>query len=189
MYATRHPAGGSDDLGVTGMADQDHLTPFADVIAPFLVHLGDEWAGRVDDRQPAPLGLVLDAGGDTVGAEDGHAAGRYFVKLLDEHRPFRFQGINDPLVVHDLVADVDRRAIEVQGALDDLDGALDTGTEAARLGKKDAKTGKRRGSNVHVQAFVRSWRSPLKIRRHAGKEKVRKTRKINGVASVLSQTP
>jgi len=40
-------------------------------------------------------------------------------------------------VVDDLLAHVNRRAIEVEGLLDRLDGALDPGAIAAGRGKKD----------------------------------------------------
>ena len=45
------------------------------------------------------------------------------------------------LVVHDLVPDIDRRAVFLQRALDDLDGAHDTGAEAARLREDDLHGG------------------------------------------------
>jgi hypothetical protein len=41
------------------------------------------------------------------------------------------------LVVHDFVAHIDRRAVFLQGALDDLDGADDAGTETARLSENN----------------------------------------------------
>ena len=41
------------------------------------------------------------------------------------------------LVVHDLVAHIDRRTVFLQRALDDLDRAHDAGAEAAGLGQND----------------------------------------------------
>jgi hypothetical protein len=41
-------------------------------------------------------------------------------------------------VVHDLLAHVDRRAVQLERALDRLDGPLDTGAVTARRGEKNA---------------------------------------------------
>jgi hypothetical protein len=39
--------------------------------------------------------------------------------------------------VHHLVADVDRLAVQGEGAFDDLDGAVYAGTEAAGIGEQN----------------------------------------------------
>ena len=49
----------------------------------------------------------------------------------------RAQTVDHVAVVDDLVAHVDRRAVEGQRLLDDLDGALDPGAETARTGQQD----------------------------------------------------
>jgi hypothetical protein len=72
-----------------------------------------------------------------VRAEDDRAPRRHLVELLDEDRAFRAQVVHHELVVHDLVAHVYRRAILLEGALDDLDRAIDAGTETAGLGEND----------------------------------------------------
>src|SRR5690606_28456463 len=59
------------------------------------------------------------------------------VELLDEHGALGAQALHHGLVVHDLVADVDGRAVERERPLDDLDGALDARAEAARIGEED----------------------------------------------------
>ena len=50
-------------------------------------------------------------------------------------RPLGAQPLDDVAVVHDLVADIDRRAVFLERALDDLDRAFDPGAEASRLGQ------------------------------------------------------
>ena len=51
--------------------------------------------------------------------------------------PLRLQVVDDELVVHDLVAHVDRRAVLRERLLDDRDRAVDAGAEAARIGEQD----------------------------------------------------
>ena len=68
--------------------------------------------------------------------EDHRGALRHLVQLLDEHRAERAQPIDDVPVVHDFVPHVDRRAEQLERALDDVDGAIDAGAEAARIGEQ-----------------------------------------------------
>ena len=74
------------------------------------------------------------------------APARHLVQLLDEHRALGAQVVDHELVVHDLVAHVDRRAVQLERALDDRDGAVDAGAEAARLGEQDLGRSDGRGS-------------------------------------------
>ena len=55
------------------------------------VHLRDQRAGRVDDRQVAPLGLRPDRGGHAVGGEHHGRAVGHLVQLVDEHRALPLQ--------------------------------------------------------------------------------------------------
>ena len=57
--------------------------------------------------------------------------------FLDEHRALGLQAFDHVLVVHDLVPHIDRRAVFLQRALDDLDRAHHAGAETARLGQND----------------------------------------------------
>lgn len=54
------------------------------------------------------------------------------VKLLDEDCTALLQTLDHIAVMHDLVTDIDRRAVFLQRQDDDLDGAVDAGAEAAR---------------------------------------------------------
>ena len=51
--------------------------------------------------------------------------------LLDEHGAFRLEVAHHVDVVHDLLADVDGRAVFGQRALDRVDGAIDSGAVSA----------------------------------------------------------
>ena len=56
---------------------------------------------------------------------------------FDEHRAALAQLLDDVLVVDDLLAHVDRRAVQLERALDGLHGAIDAGAVAARGGEQE----------------------------------------------------
>jgi hypothetical protein len=105
------------------MADQDQLAALGDVTFALIVNFRDQRAGGVKDWKTAGRGLFLHAFGYAVGAEDGDRIRRHFVQVFDENRAFGFQALDYVLVVHDLVADIDRRPILLQRAFDDFDRA------------------------------------------------------------------
>ena len=67
-----------------------------------------------------------------MGGEDHRYPVGHLVELAHEHRPLRLEALDDELVVDDLVADIDRRAVALDRQFDDPDGAIDAGAEAAR---------------------------------------------------------
>src|SRR5262249_36512372 len=73
--------------------------------------------------------------GDAVGAEDRHRIGRHFGKVFDKVRAFGFETFHHVLVVHDLVAHIDRRTEFLQRPLNDFDGAHDARAKTTRLGQ------------------------------------------------------
>ena len=75
---------------------------------------------------------------DAVGGEDDGGALGHLVELLDEDRAPRLEVGDDVLVVHDLLADVDRGAVEVQRLLDGDHRPVDAGAVAARCGQQHA---------------------------------------------------
>ena len=84
-----------------------------------------------------------------MGGEDGgRALGDRVVELLDEDRAALAQLGHDVLVVDDLLAHVDRRAVELERALDGLDGAIDAGAVAARGGEQQP-LGRGQGGGGH----------------------------------------
>src|SRR5258708_32946067 len=87
------------DLGVAGMADQDDFAALIGVALPLAMDLGDERAGRVDDGEAAVLGRRLDGAGDAVRAEDGDAARRDLVELVDELGALGAQTLDDVAVL------------------------------------------------------------------------------------------
>ena len=126
-----------DDLFVVGVADEDEVVVLARVTTRLGVHLGDQRAGRVDDLEiPALGGLLANSRGYTVGCQHHDRVLGDLVDLLDEHRPLGLEVADDVQVVDDLTADIDRRSVERQSALDDLDRAVDTGAERPRRGEE-----------------------------------------------------
>jgi hypothetical protein len=100
------------------------------------VDLGDERTGGIEDRQAAHRGFLLDAPGDTVGAEDGDGVRRHFRQALDEDRALVLQAFDHVFVMDDLVAHINRRAILLERALDDLDGTHHARAKSAGLCQK-----------------------------------------------------
>jgi hypothetical protein len=83
-----------------------------------------------------------------VGREDGRRAlGDRVVELLDEDRAALAQLSHDVLVVHDLLADVDRRAVELERALDGLDRTVDARAIPARGGEQQPLGGGQGGGH------------------------------------------
>jgi hypothetical protein len=136
------------------VADQDHVAALARVARDLHVHLGHQRAGRVEHAQAASARLRLHRLGDPVRAEDHGGVGRDLVELLDEHGAEAAQAVHHEPVVHDLVAHVDRRAEQLDGALDDVDGAVHARAEAARIGEQDLHCFSRNASRISSTAPI-----------------------------------
>ena len=117
------------------MADQDDLAILFGVVLAFLVDLGDQGTGGVDDRQATIFGFDLDFFGDSMGAENGHRAIRNIVDFLDEDGAFVTQGFDHPFVVNDFVSHIDWRPVKFQRAFDDFNGAFNAGAKSTRTGQ------------------------------------------------------
>ena len=127
-----------DHLDVVAVADERDEVAAVGVAPRLGVHLRDERADRVDDAQAAALAVLEHGRRDTVGREDADRTLRDFVLVVDEHGAEPLEAADDVVVVDDVVADVDRRAVLLEQPLDDLDRAVDAGAERARSGEEDA---------------------------------------------------
>lgn len=58
------------------------------------------------------------------------------IGVSDEDGSAFGQGLDDVSIVHDLLADIDRCAVVLEGTLDGDDGPVDAGTVAARRGQQ-----------------------------------------------------
>ncbi len=120
-----------------GMADQDHRAARLVVALGLAMHLGDQRAGRVDIEEVAAASLGRHRLRHAVRGEHNGPVVRHLVELVDEDRALGLEVLDDEPVVHDLMPHIDRSAVALDGALDDLDGAIDSGAEAAGAGEQD----------------------------------------------------
>ena len=133
----RRLTGRADDLLVALVADEQDVVVVGGEPDGLVVHLGHQRAGGVDGAQLAGPGLLVHDRGDAVRGEDDGGALGHLVVLLDEDRATVLQGLDHVLVVHDLLADVDRRAVGLQRLLDRDDRAVDAGAVPPRGCEQD----------------------------------------------------
>ena len=153
------------DFGVPGVTDENEAAALRDIALALVVHLGDQGAGRVEHRQVPRGGLLLHALGDAVGAENRYRVWRHFRQVLDKARAFGLQTLDHVLVVHDLVADIDRRAELLQRPFDDFDGSHHARAKTTRLGQYDSH----QDLPVRHRFSVRLWPKPAASRRKAAR--------------------
>ncbi len=122
---------------MAAVTDQDRLDALAAVAADLHVDLGHQRAGCVEHLELAAFGLLPHRPRHAVGAEDHVAVVGNLVELVDEDRALALEVVDDVAVVHDLVANVNRRAEQLDRALDDLDRAVDAGAKAAGIGEQN----------------------------------------------------
>src|SRR5689334_24901656 len=100
------------------VADERDEVPAVGVAPRLCVDLVHQGTRRVDDAQAAALRVLLDRRRDTVRGEHADLALRNLGLVLDEHRAEPFEPAYDVLVVDDLMADIDRRTMLLEQALD-----------------------------------------------------------------------
>ena len=121
---------------MVGVADERDDVAGVGVATRLGMHLRDERADCVDHAQALFLAVLAHGRGDAVGGEDADLARRDIVLVLHEDRAHPLEAADDVVVVHDLVADVDRRPVRRQQLLDDLDRPVDTSAERPRGGEQ-----------------------------------------------------
>ena len=129
--------GGPFDLLVALVADHHDRVAVGGEAARLDMDLGDERAGGVDRPQVSRRCVLVDRRGDAVGGEDDDLPLGHLALLLDEDRAALGELLDHVLVVDDLLADVDRRAVQLQRPLDRLHRAIDAGAVAARGCQED----------------------------------------------------
>src|SRR5690606_41116897 len=76
-----------------------------------------------------------------------------FGQLFYEDRAKILQAFHHVSVMHDLMADIDRRTVFLQRQHDDLDGTVDPGAKSARLAKP-YRQGRFSGGLQHVSWLI-----------------------------------
>ena len=115
------------------MADEEDVPAVLDQPLGLAVDLGDERAGRVEIVEAARL-PPWPAPPWARRARRRPPARRRAPRRAPATKiaPLALSAVDDELVVDDLVADIDRRAIALERQLDDADRAVDAGAKAAR---------------------------------------------------------
>ena len=158
LHVVGRLARGADDLFVALVTDQQDVVVVAGEALGLVVHLGHQRAGGVDDLQLALRGRGVHRRCDAMRGEHHDRALGYLVGLVDEDRAGVGQRLDHVPVVHDLVADVHRRAVLLERPLDGLDRAVDARAVPARLGQQHPlaghAAGRRAGGtrNPHVDS-------------------------------------
>ena len=116
---------------MSGVADEQDRVALGRVPPRLGVHLRDERAGRVDRPEPALRRALAHGRRDPVRREDEQRAERRVLLALDEDGAAALEVADDVRVVDDLLADVDRRAVQLERPLDRLDGPFDPGAVPA----------------------------------------------------------
>ena len=101
------------------------------------MHLGYKRTGGVENAEAPALRLFRHRPRHAVGREDDRRTLGHLGKIVDEDRAALTQTVDDRAVVHDLVPDIDGRAVDGKRTLNDRDGARDARAETARLGKEN----------------------------------------------------
>ncbi len=111
------------------------MTAKALVAHGLLVNLGDQRACGVEIKQVARLRIFRHGFRHPMGGKHHRLFamfGRDFMQFLNENRTLGFQPFHHITVMHDFVADIDRRTIGLQRQHDDLDRPVHARAKAAR---------------------------------------------------------
>ena len=120
------------DLLVALVSNQDDRVAGVGIAAGLGMHLRHERACRVDRREPQLLRFPAHRRRDAVGREHDGRPLRHVGEGVDEDSAARPQILHHVRVVDDLLADVNRRAVEREGAFDRLHCPLDARAIASR---------------------------------------------------------
>ncbi len=121
------------------MTDQNDFTSHIGVTLTFLVDFGDKGAGCINDRQITIFSFADNHLGHAMCAENSDRTIGNFIKLFNKDSALVAERLNNELVMHDLVADIDRRPIDFESFLNDINGPLDAGAKTARLGQNNSQ--------------------------------------------------
>ena len=104
----------ADHFRVMGMPDQQDLAAALEMDRRLAVHLGDQRTGGVEREEIAGAGVRRHRFGNPVGRKHHRGVGIVgdFGQFLDENRALGLEAVDHIAVMDDLVADIDRGAID-----------------------------------------------------------------------------
>src|SRR5690606_2373856 len=107
------------------VADEQDRVTLASELLRLHVDLGDQRTGCVNDVQPALDSFGANRRRNSMSGEDSAGADGHLGKLFHENRPGGPQLLDYVPVVNDLLAHVDRRWIDIEGDLYNVDSTND----------------------------------------------------------------
>ena len=138
--AGRQLAHSADAFRVACVTDQQDMPAALVMNFGFPMNLRDERAGGVDGKQATLLCICRNGARNAMGGKDNRRAGfRNLVEFLDENGALCLQHFNDVAIMDDFMADIDRRAVGLDGSFDRVDRPNHAGAEAAWGAEDDAK--------------------------------------------------
>src|SRR5690606_23906729 len=96
------------------------------------MHFSNQWTGRVEHLQPAPVCFLLDRLRNTMSTENNNDVTRHYIQLVNENCTALAQGIHDEFVVNNFMTHINRRAEYIERTINNIDCAVYTSTETAR---------------------------------------------------------
>lgn len=126
------------NLFVPLVADEDNLVIALRESPSLAMDLGDQWARGVDGPQVALGGVAMHLWGHAMRTEHNDLALRHLVGLVDEYCAPLLELCDNVHVMNNLLADIDRGAVGLQGLLDGLDRTIDPRAVSAGFGQQNS---------------------------------------------------
>ena len=129
----------ADDFRVMRMPDQEDFAAALEMDRGLAVNFRHQRAGRIQREEIARARIRRDRFGNPVGRKYHRCVGIVgdLGEFLDENRALGLQTVDHIAVMHDLVADIDRGAIDRERPLDGINCPHHAGTEAPGRTKHD----------------------------------------------------
>jgi hypothetical protein len=123
------------------MSYQQDVGAFTFMAMRFDMNLGYKRAGGINSNHLTAFGLRNDCFGYAMGGKNNRGTFGNFIEFLNKYSPHSGKTIHDVPVMHDLVADVDRRAEFLKCDFNYTNSTINAGTETAWRGKADPDRG------------------------------------------------
>ncbi len=135
------------------MPDEQNMAPTLYMFASFQMDFCYQWTGRVNSHHIQLVCAFMHRTGNPMCRENNMPASWHFIQLFYKNSAFLGQIIDHPLIMHNLVPNIDRRAKLIYGAFYNLDGAFNASAKPARRGQNQCF--RTRYSSLSVQASAK----------------------------------